>query len=447
MRCGISRSRIGTIAFRDNKKGQHLKYIDYLRKHSWLIISVCVLTGLFYVFDYFIQVAPSVITNQLMKTWNLDAGSLGLVLSAFFLSYLILQIPAGMIFAKYGVRWVFSLAVLVSSAGVFIFTGASDAWLAGLGQLFIGAGSAFAFLGTLNLSAQWLSHRYFAMIAGIVQFAGVLGAIYAQEPMSHFVQHYSWQDILFVAAIICLAMAVVFWLIIRDNDQYLPNKSPDTRELPILKKVLKNPQAWCAYIISFCGWSAVGGFASLWGPSYLVKVQHITTSEAGSYLTWFWLAIGIGSPIFGYITAHIKDIRWPIVVSFFLGMIGFVAVMLLHGQPGWWLDCCLLLLGLGSVAQAMSFGALKNCVKPASFATATGVNNLMAILAGAVFKLSASFFLDVMNPHAGHEANTYSMHSYLIAFSPVGLALLVGFITALFFLDGKKGVVHAPDSD
>lgn len=423
-----------------------MKYIDYLRKHSWLIISVCILTGLFYVYDYFIQVAPSVITNQLMQAWNLNAASLSTILSAFFLSYLILQIPAGMIFAKYGVRWVFSMAVLVSSAGVFIFTGANGIWMAALGQLCVGAGAAFAFLGTLNLSAQWLSHRYFAMIAGVVQFAGTAGSIVAQEPMAHLVKHHSWQDVLFVAAAICLAMAVVFWLIIRDNDQHLPNKHPDTREFPILKKVLKNPQAWCAFIISFCGWSAVGGFASLWGVPYLVKVQHISTAEAGSYLIWFWLAIGIGSPIFGYITAHLKDIRWPIVTSFFLGLIGFVFVMMLHGQPGWWLDACLLLLGLGSVAQAMSFGALKNCVPAASFATATGVNNLMSILAGATFKLSAGFFLGLMNPQAGHDATTFSMHSYLLAFSPVGLALLIGFITALFFLDGKKGVMHAPGS-
>jgi sugar phosphate permease len=422
-----------------------VKYIDYLRKHSWLIISVCVLTGLFYVYDYFIQVAPSVITNELMTLWKLNAASLSTVLSAFFISYLLLQIPAGMIFAKYGVRRVFSLAVFVSSAGVFVFAGAGNAWIAGLGQLLVGAGAAFAFLGTLNLAAQWLSHRYFAMIAGIVQFAGTAGSIVAQEPMARLVVIYSWQHILFVAGAICLAMAIIFWFIIRDNDQHLPDKEPNTPELPILKKVLKNPQAWCAFIISFCGWATVGGFASLWGVPYLVKVQHISTAQAGSYLTWFWLAIGLGSPLFGLITAHVKDTRWPIVASFFLGLVGFIVVMLLHRQPGWWLDACLLLLGLGSVSQALSFGSLKNCLPDSFFATATGVNNLMAILAGAVFKLSAGFFLDVMNPAAGYNADNYSMHSYWVAFLPVGLAMLIGFITALFFLDGKKGVTHAPD--
>ena len=422
-----------------------MKYIDYLRKHSWLIITVCTLTGLFYVYDYFIQVSPSVITRQLMQAWSLNAATLSTLLAGFSLSYIIFQIPAGMIYSKYGVRCVFSLAVLISSVGVFMFTGASGFGLAFLGQFLIGTGAAFAFLGTLNLSAQWLSHRYFAMITGILQFAGTLGSIVAQEPMAHLVAAFGWRSVLFAAAIICLVLAIIFWLVIRDNDLHLPKKSKKTREIPILKKVLRNPQAWCAFIISFCGWSAVGGFASLWGVPYLVKVQHISTADAGQYLIWFWLAIGIGSPIFGYITAHIKDTSWPITTSFALGLIGLICILFLHGVAGWWLCICLLLLGLGSVSQAMSFGALKNCVPTASFATATGVNNLMSILAGAVLKLSAGLVLHMMNPDHGHQVQNYSDHSYIIAFIPVGLALLVGLIVSLFFLDGRKGVMHAPD--
>jgi sugar phosphate permease len=422
-----------------------LKYIDYLRKHAWLSITVCALTGLFYVYDYFIQVSPSVITNQLMQEWSLNAATLTTLLSAFSLAYILLQIPAGMIFSKYGVRRVFSLAVFISSIGVFVFTGANGFWVAALGQFFIGIGAAFAFLGTLNLSAQWLSHRYFAMIAGSVQFAGTLGSIFGQGPMAHLVSTYSWRQVLFTAASICLAFAVIFWLIIRDNDQYLPEKKAKRKEFPVLKKVLKNPQAWCAFIISFCGWSAVGGFASLWGVPYLVNVQHLTTAEAGSYLMWFWLAIGIGSPIFGYITAHIKDISKPIITSFSLGLIGFVGVLFLRDQPSWWLDACLLLLGLGCVSQALSFGALKNCVPKTSFATATGVNNLMAILAGAMFKLSAGYVLHLMNLDHDIYTQRFSEHSYIIAFLPVGLALLIGLITSLFFLDGKAGVLDAPE--
>ena len=182
----------------------------------------------------------------------------------------------------------------------------------------------------------------------------------------------------------------------------------------------------------------------MWGVPYLVKVQHISTADAGQYLIWFWLAIGIGSPIFGYITAHIKDTSWPISTSFFLGLVGLVCVLFLHGVAGWWLCIALLLLGLGCVSQAMSFGALKNCVPKASFATATGVNNLMSILAGALLKLSAGLVLHVMNPGNGQLARQYSEHSYIVAFIPVGLALLAGLIVSLFFLDGKKGVMHAP---
>ena len=414
-----------------------MKYIDYLRKNTWLQITVCALTGLFYVYDYFIQVSPSVITHQLMQAWSLNAGSLSTVLAAFSLAYVFLQIPAGMIFAKYGVRRIFSLVVFVSSIGVFVFTSANGFWVASLGQVLIGAGAAFAFLGTLNLSAQWLSHRYFAMIAGIVQFAGCLGSIVGQEPMANLVTAFDWRSVLFFAAALGVLFSIVFWLIVRDNDNYLPEQTAQTKQIPILKKVLQTRQAWCAFIISFCGWATVGGFSSLWGVPFLVKVQHLTTAEAGSHLVWFWLAIGLGSPLFGYITAHSKDSSKPITLSFLLGLIGFACVMTLHGQSSWWLDISLLLLGLGSVSQALSFGALKNNVRKAWFATATGVNNLMAIWAGALFKLLSGYVLHWMNIDSGASTQGFSTLSYIIAFSPVGVALLVGLITSFFFLQGK----------
>ena len=373
-----------------------------------------------------------------MSAWSLNAASLSTVLASFSLAYVFLQIPAGLIFAKYGVRRIFSLVVFLSSIGVLVFTSAQGFWVASLGQVLIGAGAAFAFLGTLNLSAQWLSHRYFAMIAGIVQFAGCLGSIVGQEPMAHLVDAFDWRNVLFFAASLGLLFAVIFWLIIRDNDQYLPEQTVQTKQIPILKKVLKTRQAWCAFIISFCGWAAVGGFSSLWGVPFLVKVQHLTTAEAGSHLVWFWLAIGFGSPLFGYITAHCKDTSKPISLSFLLGIIGFACVITLHGQSGWWLNLSLMLLGLGSVSQALSFGALKNSVSKAWFATATGVNNLMAIWAGALFKLLSGYVLHWMNLDTGSNIQGFSKLSYLLAFSPVGLALVIGLITSFFFLKGKS---------
>ena len=413
-----------------------MKYTDQIRSRLWLAATLCGLAGLFYVYDYFIQVSPSVITDELMQALSVNVAQLGTVLASFSFVYVLMQIPAGMLLSKYGVRRIFSLMVVVSSLGVFLFSSAHNPWTAAAGRGLIGAGAAFAFLGVLNLAAQWLPHRYFSLTAGIVAFAGCLGSIAGQAPMSHMLNYLTWREVFFYAGILCLILSVIYWLTLRDNKLYLP-KRRESDQWVVLRRVLRNKQAWYSFLLSFCAWASVGGFAALWAVPYLVRTQGLTTTQAGSHLIWFWLALGLGSPIFGYITAHVRDITRPTSVCFFMGILGFIGVMWIHPNQLWWLDISLLLLGSASSGNALSFGVLKNQVTKKEFGTASGINNLAAILAAAMLQVAGGFILHALNPGNGKMTASFSTASYMLAFAPVGLFLVIGFLTSVFLLNGK----------
>lgn len=56
--------------------------------------------------NYFDRISISVAGPQLQQAFNLSPTDLGLLFSAFFWSYALLQIPAGLILDRFGVTWI-----------------------------------------------------------------------------------------------------------------------------------------------------------------------------------------------------------------------------------------------------------------------------------------------------------------------------------------------------
>ena len=157
---------------------------------------ICILGSFFYVYDYFLAVAPSIMTHDLLTGFGLNAGQLGSLMALFFLASTFFQIPAGILLDRFGARKLLTLSVLVSGLGTLFFAVATHAWELGVARLLMGVGSPFAFLGALFLASRWFSHRYFALIAGFVQLGAAVGSIAGEGPLALLVNHLGWRHAL-----------------------------------------------------------------------------------------------------------------------------------------------------------------------------------------------------------------------------------------------------------
>jgi len=66
--------------------------------------------ALFYFFQFILRVSPNACTDSLMTAYNFDAATLGSIMSFYYIGYVIMQVPAGVILDRVGVR----LPVIVS---------------------------------------------------------------------------------------------------------------------------------------------------------------------------------------------------------------------------------------------------------------------------------------------------------------------------------------------
>lgn len=358
------------------------------RVSAWRGGIVCMLAALFYVYDYFIQVAPSVMVPDLMRDFHVGAGALGLLSACFFYAYAVMQMPAGWLLDRLGARYLLTLAVLTSAAGVGLFGVSHTVWLACVSRFMIGFGSAFAFISTLYLIANWFSHKYFATLAGFVQLGGCLGSMMGLTPIAILVDRVGWRVAMTDTSLATLVLGLLFFFVIRDRpprpqhpESFSQSRTPFWRALTGL---LRRPQVIIICLCGFLSWVPVGGVGALWGVPYLMKVYHIGNTEASRYILCFWLGLGAGSPLIGWLSQYWQRRKRPIIICF---MSACAASLMLLSAPHLsvgWMVVALGLLGFSASVQSLTFSVLKDVVPPSQFSFASGMNNMAAILGGGI---------------------------------------------------------------
>lgn len=77
--------------------------------YAWLVFF---LSACFLFYKYILQISPAVMTTDLMKAYSLTGTSLGFLVGFYFYTYMIMQIPSGILLDKFGARVFTSIAIL-----------------------------------------------------------------------------------------------------------------------------------------------------------------------------------------------------------------------------------------------------------------------------------------------------------------------------------------------
>ncbi len=106
----------------------------------------CTVSVLF-IFSMFYRLSNAVIAPDLVRTFHLNAESLGVLGGAFFYSFALMQIPMGVLLDRIGPRYVMTIFGLTGALGAFVFSAADTFLLAILGRILLGAVMASVLMG------------------------------------------------------------------------------------------------------------------------------------------------------------------------------------------------------------------------------------------------------------------------------------------------------------
>lgn len=406
---------------------------------SWNAWVIFILAASFYLYEYILQVAPGVMSHAMMQTFHVGAAAFGTVSAFYFYAYAPMQLPAGLLFDRYGPRKLMTIALLLCAAGSFFFAATESLVTAALGRFMIGVGSAFSFIGVLVLVARWFPARQFALLAGIAQLMSSVGALFGEMPLAALVEAVGWREASFILAILGFFLAFLLWFVVRDYP-HQPTQVNSGRsfrdEWKRLLIVCSRSYTWITGAYAFSVWTPIAVFAALWGVPYLEQKYDIGVLLASSLCSMIWIGIGVGSPLLGWLSDRIGNRRFSLFVS---GLLGFIASVLLLYVPSIsipWMYVVLFVFGLGAGGQTVSFAVIHDNNPPELVGTASGFNNLSVLIGGAVFQPLVGVFLNRSGQIAKwvNDVPVYTTEAYTNALFILPVCFFLSIFIVLFFL-------------
>jgi len=410
----------------------------------WLI---CALAAVFYCYEYFLRISPSVMTHELMRTYHLTGAQVGSLSAFYYHAYVPMQIIVGLLMDRYGPRRLLTLACLFCAVGTYLFASSDSLCVAEIGRFLVGFGSAFAFVGSMKVATIWLPPQRFALIAGIIVCLGMLGAMCGDIVLDILVSAIGWKVTTYISAVLGVILSFIIWGVIRDvnpqHEMYQSHIITFQMVLSGLWRALKNPQIWLNGLVGLLLYLSLSAFAELWGVRYLQEAHGFSSTSAAAANSMIFLGWAVGSPSWGWFSDYIKRRSLPIIVAS-IGALILICILLY--VPHLSVSSVYLLsfiFGVLSSVQILVFAICREVSPLKIVATAIALTNMIVMIGGNLFQPLVGKLLDMFWSGTMVEgARIYSTAAYQMALSVLPISILLAIVIMFFVRETHCKIEH-----
>ncbi|TQK07010.1 MFS transporter [Herbaspirillum sp. SJZ107] len=235
----------------------------------------------------------AVLAPQLVGALALTPGQLGLLTSAFFFAFALVQLPVGIALDRYGPRKVQLVLMLLAAGGAWMFaTGHSFTQLV-LARAIIGCGLGGCFMSAVKAISTWIAPKRLPSVQGYLIAVGGLGAASSTMPVRSLLQYTDWRGLFMLLAFLTVFSGLLIWLVTPRNRIAASARAPTVRSV---LDVYRAPAFRTTISLVLIPHAVFFGIQGLWIGRWLSDVARFPDS-AVAYL----LYLGMASVIFGAI--------------------------------------------------------------------------------------------------------------------------------------------------
>jgi MFS family permease len=402
--------------------------------------------------NYFDRISLSVAAPQLQEAFALSPSDMGLLLSAFFWSYALLQIPAGLLLDRFGVtrigRW---SAFLWSAASLLTACAGGFAGIF-LARLLLGIAEAPSFLVNSKATGYWFPRAERALSTALFDAAAKFSNVIGVPLIALAAVHLGWRWGFGLVALLSMAYFIAFWRMYRDPSRH-PRLTPGERHyitangaapegaLPagpagMLAFLLKRRKVW-ALGLGFAAYGYCFYLFLTWLPGYLMQTMHmgILRSAGFSAIPWCCATISdlmVGGWLIDHLIAKGRDetrVRKTVLLT---GMCAGLSVFGAATTTDPIVAIIWISIALSGLAAAAPVGwSLPSLIAPkGGVGTVGGIMNFANNMMGAAAPMVTGYVVG-------------STHSFANAFIVAGIVLLVG-VASFAFLLGRIEPLQGP---
>ena len=368
-----------------------------------------------YYLSYLFRVINAVVAGPLVEDLSLDASRLGLLTSAYFLTFAAVQLPLGVALDRFGARRMQAALLLLAAMGAVIFAQASGFFSLAVGRCLIGVGVAGALIGGLKAVAAWFPKERLPLVNGAFVACGAAGAVTGTEPAAWLMAWLDWRGVFLLLAAVTAAVALMILLVVAE---------PPARPAAFMRKdidiraIYRDASFWrLAPVSALCigsSWALQGLWAALW----LADVARLDRAAVVHHLFVMAVALCAGALLMGVSADAVR--RRGIGPDRVLGVAAMVfiaaelALMLRAPLPGFVLWA---VVGAMGACTVLSYGIVGNLFPAELAGRANAALNLLHI--GAAFAIQSGIGFIV-----GFWARDANGHYPVVAYSAAFLVLV-----------------------
>ena len=237
------------------------------------------------------QAAPAI-----MRDLHLSSVQMGLVFSAFGVTYALGEIPAGWLCDRFGARLMLTRVVMLWS----LFTASTGlAWnfpSLVASRLLFGAGESGCFPSLARVFSEWLTPKERNSAEGIKAASARWGAAITPALMTALFAFLHWRVIFAAFGAVGLISAGAFWMAFRDRPL---GRSSECAGIS-WAKLARSRSAWLLGLQWFCHYYGFY-FYITWLPIYLFKARGLDLHHEAAAASLPLLTAGLGSLVSGLI--------------------------------------------------------------------------------------------------------------------------------------------------
>ena len=374
------------------------------------------LLGIGIVINYLDRVNISVATKPFEQEFHLTQTEMGIILSAYLWSYVLLQVPVGALLDRFGVTWPVRIGTFIWGLATYMTAIVSGLGLVILSRILLGAAEAPIFPGAAKATGYWFPIKERGLATSAFDAAAKFSNVIGIPLVAVAVTFWGWRAGFYMTGTLSLLYCALFWIGYRD-----PSKSkrlaPEERTyiveggsqqegqnsgnlLANLGFLLRQPKVW-GLTLGFMAYGYSFYLFLSWIPGYLQTALHMTVLKSGFYTIIPWVVATITDIVIGgwLVDALIRrgyDATRVRKTLFTAGLILGIAVIGAAFTTNANIAILWISIALGGLAFAAPIGwSIPGLIAPkGTVGTVGSIMNFFNNLAGIIAPIAAGFIFD-----------------------------------------------------
>jgi MFS transporter, ACS family, D-galactonate transporter len=398
-------------------------------KRRWAIVFLLFIASLI---NYLDRATISYALPVISVEFGLSPAAKGVLLSAFFWSYALMQIPTGLISDRFNLRWVYLGAFTLWSMAQGLTGFAHTLGVLILFRILLGIGESIYLPGGTKIVSVLFAPKERGLPSGFFDFGTRSGLFIEGLLIPFMISRLGWRPVFMILGFTAL-LWLIPWLAVfpAKLTKSTGMAEPTTPALSaghrksLLPTFNRNLLGIC---LGFFCFDYYWYLLLTWLPDYLVTVRHFTLVKAGITAALPYLIFGLCEPLGGWIADRLINNGWDetltrkgIITAAFLTSLLLIPAALVESPRG----AVVLLMGASLVGLATGnlLVILQSCAPHDEVGVWTGYENFFGNIAGVIAPLATGLLISRTGSYAPGFA--------------LGPAILITGLLAYWFVVGE----------